>query len=72
MKSNYLTKSQFCTQLGISRSYLHKLEGKGVGPRVVNLGDASRKLIPATELTDWLARHTELGGSRQNPEAVAA
>ena len=72
MTNSYLTKSQFCTQLGISRSYLHKLEVKGVGPRVVNFGDASRKLIPATEITDWMARHTELGGSKHNPEAVAA
>jgi hypothetical protein len=70
-KTDLLTKSEFASTFGISRSYLHNLLKRGAGPRVVRF-DRSREYIPASELVAWPERHvTEAGGAGQT-EARAA
>lgn len=53
MSSLYLSRSQAALRVGRSRKTLRKLQERGLGPRVIMIGD--RPAYPASDLEAWLA-----------------
>lgn len=72
MKDNYLTKTQFCSALGIIRSQLYRLTKLNGGPQVARIATSTRDLIPSAELTAWKERHTTVPSGPRQTEAEAA
>ena len=57
-----LTLKQITTEIGISRSTIYRLMGKGIFPKPITIGDRSRRW-PESVVKDWVA---ELKASAEN------
>ena len=52
---NMLTVSEFCEEIGISRSTWHKLKRQGKTPPIINIGGIQR--IRREAIETWISEH---------------